>query len=100
MDKETTEAQWVEVLEWCGLKFGWHPRIRRPAYQTPDREWHFGKPDFDLNFLFKWAVPKLTRYDLWCDVIWDGERKVHGEKHYALAQLGEHTEVVGVILLH
>jgi len=48
----------------------------------------------DISACFKWLVPKLTRYDLWCDVGWNGTSKVQGKQHFALVQLEEQTEVV------
>ena len=53
-----TKAQKKEFWELCGIKFDWHPRVTRHAYQTPNGEWHFGSPTFNLNNLFQYAVPK------------------------------------------
>ena len=72
----------------------WRPVVATWVDPEGNEVW-CGLPDLlgSVDALFKEVVPKLTRYELWCDVVWDGEKKAQGERHFALAQLGEQTEV-------
>ena len=69
-DKQPMQAQWEEVLKWCGFKFiSKKEDIRFGGKQSywdtvdywlyPDGHKVLSFPPLDLNSLFEFAVPKL-----------------------------------------
>ena len=54
-----TEVQIKKFWEWCGIS-----KSRTGYWYYPDYCARPNAPDLDLNNLFKWAVPKLTMYEL------------------------------------
>ena len=76
MDKPT-EAQWKELLEWCGFK-GKLDYIK----DAGEREGRlvYVSPPLDLNNLFKHAVPKLkAEYRNWKSVLHDWVDELTGD---------------------
>jgi hypothetical protein len=74
---EPTKEQIQEFWELCGFKFS--PKTEevrfgspQPMYSTdnywiyPDGKYHHALPLINLNNLFKYAVPRLTKQSLWC----------------------------------
>lgn len=69
VNEQPTREQIRKFWEWCGFK--WHdvPKVPGTSYWTkPNGKFHgFEPPRIDLNNLFKYAVPKLTYFQLESD---------------------------------
>jgi len=68
MNKEPTQEQWVELLEWCGFKFfepveGGAIDVLYPDGSLCLSSSKMAVPPMDLNILFEYAVPKLCDTD-------------------------------------
>ncbi len=95
--KEPTEAQVKEFWEWCGFKRlpegkkGWHYErtVKVMNWLAPDQTEYFMSlpylPRIDLNSLFKYAVPKVGKWELgllpngkvYATVLGEGQQILH-----------------------
>ena len=59
------------ILEWCGWLVdrgnGVHYYQQRKKWRTPDDIWQLKEPALDINFYFKYVVPKLRYISLHYD---------------------------------
>ena len=105
IDKQpTTQEQIKEVWEWCGFRYiriDDIPWCQKPAYYEtdywyandhwiyPDGSKHGKIPNLDLNNLFKYAVPKLVRCQLWRNLAYD--KGIIGGDWEAIVTTGDQT---------
>ena len=90
-----------KILEFCGFKyrdfipdFGNIPKVNE-GWHYPDGTFHEEPPELDMNFFFKYVVPKLNRMGLVSSIVTYPDCP-HGEKSNCIARIytdkGIHSE--------
>jgi len=76
-EKEPTKEQIQKFWEWCGFQYARNGSTELIAdvefYKSPVDGHLMTLQPVDLNNLFKYAVPKLTRCELWTNLDLDEE---------------------------